>query len=1378
MKPISHRRCLSILTTLLSIFFSYANRHTINYGVAEGLSDGCVKSITQDSHGYIWIATDYGLNRYEGDRFRHFEKGNSGLPANELNFIAPDSSDPDILWIATQRMGLCRYDYSSGTIVAAPAQLDSLTAVTHILPSDDGGMWFVDYHRGVFYFNGLDGRFKEYNHNTIKNLSHSRYWCMAVDSQGKLYIGQNESGLSVVDTLNLTARHIPPATDNDTTRTGRNVYAICIDHNKNVWIGTEMGAYLVNPATSEMESVGHTSTPTPTLSSEYGRVKDIREINNEEIWFATSEGGVNILDLKSLPFTGMKNCTFRHLPVDSPREGSSSHYTQSIFQDTFGNVWIGNYRAGVDVIDHLPFIFERIDYIKDTTYARHSAVWSCAYNPGAGLWLGGNGEIANYIDNSLIKTIKLPTQNGKSHGLVFAMTFDDQGTLWIGTTSQEIWTFSPHSNQFRKIATIKGQVNSFAQHDGKMWIGTENGILSCQLSSGVLSIEEKYNSQLSDRVVRNIKFDRSGKLWAGTFGQGLDVFDTSGKLICNHSKSNGFFSNDVTSMFLDSKGCIWAATRSGVAFFPDTSDPTRWEKIQGIDDGHVKDIREDSKGLFWISTNHGLDVYDPVSHYVRKYQSSPGLPLNSFFDAASANFNDSLLCFGSSNGAFIANPGVLHIPTEKHDIKITSFIVRGDRARNIPDQDIISSLKDEKINLSHSQNNFEISFFVGDHALQKRADFAYRLVGYDDRWIETSGTNHAIFLNMPAGKYVFEVKTRLKGEDWCTPKKILTINVAPPLWLSWWAISIYVVVFILSITGIVRFLNHRNKLQTLLESEKQRNKDFSQLNEERLRFYTNITHELRTPLSLIVGPIEDLAGDKEMPAKYVKKLNLIRESSQQLLNLINDILEFRKTETHNRRLSVEKGKINNFIREIGLRYRELNRKADVKVKLEIATELPEVYYDRDIIESVVNNLMTNAVKYTDSGIITLSCQLVSSAGRELPDSKDSDKEGLKYIEIKVTDTGYGIPADKLPFIFERYFQANGSHQVSGTGIGLALTKSLVELHQGEINVNSEVGKGSEFSILLQVGNIYPEAIHKESSVHSDTGTPANTPENHEEKRFRILVVEDNIQLLEYISQILGNEYDVVTATNGLEGLEKVNENAPDLIVSDIMMPKMDGIQLCAAIKGNFDTSHILLILLTAKDSLSDRQRGYEAGADSFIPKPFSGQLLLSRIHNMIKARKHLSDQILNRPLLDMAESNEQLPQSKDKNSAPNDKDTRTNELTNTLSPIDRQFLEKLTNVIKENIDNPDLSVIFLAEHLFMSQPTLYRKTSAILGISTQEYVRHLRIERAKKLLIEGLMTVSQIAFATGFKSQVAFGNAFKKETDMTPKEFMAAHTKP
>lgn len=551
------------------------------------------------------------------------------------------------------------------------------------------------------------------------------------------------------------------------------------------------------------------------------------------------------------------------------------------------------------------------------------------------------------------------------------------------------------------------------------------------------------------------------------------------------------------------------------------------------------------------------------------------------------------------------------------------------------------------------------------------------------------------------------------------------------------------------------FYQHRVRLKQRLAAELEKSRNRQKLNDERLRFYTNITHELRTPLTLIMGPLEDMVSDPGLPSQYSYKLQMVRDSSNTLLNLINGILEFRKTETQNRPLTVKRGNLGNLLREIGIRYKELNRNRDVQFNLDIDVDSPEIYYDEEMMTIIVNNLLSNAVKYTPKGTISLSFHTVES-------------NGVRYSEIKVSDTGYGISANKLPRIFERYYQVNGEHQASGTGIGLSLVKNLVDLHEAEISVTSKEGEGSVFTVRLLTDNLYPDALQAEDSANSQTVENVENfdEEAHRNERAKVLVVEDNDDIREYIRQALENQFVVLTARNGLEGLKKVQEENPDFVISDIMMPEMDGVTLCRSIKEDILTSHISVILLTAKDALRDKEEGYEAGADSYLTKPFSAKLLLSRIHNILRQRRTIASQLMSRPLPISPEAEQ------GKVTPPDDEIKEKSDAEKALNPLDHQFIDKINNIINENISLEDLGVSFLAERMCMSQSSLYRKLMAIVGVSANEYIRHIRLGRAEEMLRSGEMNITEVAFSTGFGSHSSFGKAFRKEYGMSPSEYV------
>ena len=513
---------------------------------------------------------------------------------------------------------------------------------------------------------------------------------------------------------------------------------------------------------------------------------------------------------------------------------------------------------------------------------------------------------------------------------------------------------------------------------------------------------------------------------------------------------------------------------------------------------------------------------------------------------------------------------------------------------------------------------------------------------------------------------------------------------------------------------------------------------------------------MRTPLTLILGPLEDMQKDTSLPTKQAQKLSVIHQSALRLLNLINQILEFRKTETQNKKLCVCKGNLTPLIHEIGFKYKELNQKPKIDFRIQTEKEEMLLFFDKEIITIILDNLISNAIKYTEQGRVTLSlCQ--------------TTRNEVSYTEIKVSDTGYGISAEALPHIFDRYYQESGKHQASGTGIGLALVRNLVELHEGDIRVESTPNEGSTFYISLLTDNIYPNALHtdstetKEKPEDQETITDDSHTAATENSKPILLIVEDNEDIQKYIAESFSDSFEVITGSNGEEGKQQALNRIPDIIVSDIMMPVMDGITLCRQLKEDVRTSHIPVILLTAKDSLQDKEEGYEVGADSYLTKPFSASLLRSRINNLLDSRKKLIAQF----------------QQAGTNHNPNSHlDEKRSIITEALSKLDNEFIEKITQLVEDNLSSEKIDITYLSDKMCMSGSTLYRKMKALTGLSTNEYIRKVKMQNAERLLLEGKYNISEIAYKIGMNSTGYFRQCFKDEFGVSPSDYLKQFTSP
>ena len=855
-----------------------------------------------------------------------------------------------------------------------------------------------------------------------------------------------------------------------------------------------------------------------------------------------------------------------------------------------------------------------------------------------------------------------------------------------------------------------------------------------------MSYEKELNAQLPDIMVHGIIRDKNGKLWVGTFGKGVVVFDEDDKKLYNFTTDHSFPSNAVNYMMEDSRKRILVATREGIIIFKDVSQPNIFVSFgakEGLENTQVRAIQEDHDGYIWISTNGGISRLDEKNKRFYNYNYHDGIPMGDFMDGSTCITPDGTLFFGSQNGACYFNPRELSSPREVSPVTITQFFIYNKQTES-RDTRLPVPISNRIVELPYNQNTFNISFNVLDYTQSSQVEFSYMLEGLENAWYSTQGDNQVTFRNIPHGNYVFKVKTRFRNQEWNENAAQLTVVIAPPLWLTWYAKLGYVILFIFALYALLRFYKRKLDLESSLEVERKQSLNKQELNEERLRFYTNITHELRTPLTLILGPLEDLLSDATLSPKHANKISIIHDSATRLLNLINRILEFRKTETQNRKLSVAKGDLGQLVQEVGLRYKELNPNNKVNYHIHIETEDTEIFYDADMITIILDNLMSNAAKYTSEGDITLSLRSV-------------EENQIKYTEISVSDTGHGIDAEALPHIFDRYYQAKSKYQASGSGIGLALVKGLSELHEGILKVESAVDTGTTFTLRLLTENTYPNAIHAQHDMEkkpmdAEETTITDTPtENHP----IVLVVEDNADIREYIRSSFTDIYEVITAKDGKEGWELAQVRIPNIIVSDIMMPVMDGIELCKRIKEDMRTSHIPVILLTAKDSLQDKEEGYASGADSYLTKPFSAKLLHSRINNLLETRKKIAS------LLALA-----------------DTQPKQESAVSSLNKLDNEFLQKITQIIEENLEMEKMDIAFIADKMCMSHSTLYRKIKGLTDMSANEFIRKVKMRKGVELLMSGQYTISEIAYMIGFSSVAYFRQCFKDEYGMSPSDYV------
>ncbi len=1339
-------RKIFVLWLLLLPVVSLAQPYTVKQlGIEKGLSNNYVVSIAQDKQGFLWFATEEGLNKFDGTRFITYLKNEDltrqGITGNELNCLLDDPQD-SILWIGTQRAGLNAYDYVNNTFLCYrhdDENPESLITddVTKIVAATDGNLWITTYWRGVDYFDKKAGKFIHYNTQTVPGLASDNIWSVVDGGDGKLYMGHVHHGFSVLSLKDKKVKNFMYDPEDPVSLPGNGVTCIYKDLSGNIWLGTDRGLALFNPEAENFIHFHHSEDGVPHT------VFDIRQFDGNKLWIAMEFGGIAILDLTQRMFLSPDQVRFQYIKEGDDEYSLSNSTVRCLFQDSFKNVWAGMWGGGINFLSHESSYFNVYSYSpiqhSGSSLNNKTASSVCVARDGK-LWIGTDGGGINVFDKGKRVAVYKEETGDLTDNSIQAALCDSEGNLWFGSFMGGVDFYDVKKKSFHQIFPkdkTGEDVRALYEDAEYVWIGTSNGIYKVRLHDK--GIADHYT--VENNLVRCISKDNLNRLWIGTFGGGLGVFDEHFQCVKLFNVTSLFPSNTINTVYMDSQNRMWIGTGEGLVCFPSSQswDYKVYRSEEGLSNVHIRAITEDNHGNIWVSTNKGISCYIAVKNSFYNYGRWDGVPIVGFMSGSVTHDYDGNIYFGSLNGLCRFNPEMVLAKREAPSAIMTGLRIFVPISERKSEEKMIELHGCPAVRLSYMQNNFSVTFNIQNYALADQVEYAYMLKGLEKSWYTVTDPNNVTFRNIPPGNYCFQVKTRIRNQEWADEIASLDIRIDPPVWLTWWAKLFY----ILSGVSVLYFILHAYKkkldMESLYELEKKNHEQEQELNNERLRFYTNITHELRTPLTLILGPLEDMQKSNSLSGKDSQKISVIHQSAIRLLNLINQILDFRKTETQNKKLCVSRDNLAALVHEIGLKYKELNRKPEIDFCLEIEQEDMSLFFDKEVVTIILDNLISNAIKYTEKGTITLGLHQVV-------------RNNIHHTEISVSDTGFGIAPDALPHIFDRYYQEGSEHQASGTGIGLALVKNLVVLHEGEIRVESSLNVGSTFYVSLLTDNTYPHVLHADSTEKTSDEKDEkeeNIEPVHSGKRI-LLIVEDNRDICDYIVESFSDDFEVRTAANGEQGLEQALGCIPDIIVSDIMMPVMNGIVMCRKLKEDLRTSHIPIILLTAKDSLQDKEEGYQVGADSYLTKPFSATLLHSRIHNLLESRKLLAERFNTNSILI------------DKRAA----------VTESMNKLDNEFLEKINKLIEDRLSSEKIDIGYLSDAMCMSNSTLYRKMKALTGLSTNEYIRKIKMQYAERLLLEGKYNISEVAFKVGINSTVYFRQCFKDEFGMAPSDYL------
>lgn len=1340
--------------------------------VAQGLANSYVVALEQDGSGCLWIATESGLSRYDGHHFTTFRKQASGLCSNELNTLYFDRPS-GILWIGSQRDGLSRYDTRRASFDGPSLTTkNGLLAddVVSILPTADGkGAWIVHYHYGLDRWDRASGRITPLR--ISKRSDEMSNWCAADDGQGNIYVGHEGQGLTVIDTRTGRRKNYRHNAADPRSLPDNTVRSLLYVKGQGLFAGTRSGLALFNSATGRFDLIQGT----------------------EGILIIAMQ-----LDKRGNLLIGTGNHGLLCLAPNSPRAemvDGAPETVNSILTDSYGNLWTGSDGDGLTWFSHVEPMFAR-PLLPETTAQDDNRVYDVAQSGGT-VWAANGRDFTVQTLNSKPRSYPLSAAFGRQT-YVSSILPAGSNAAWLGLSNGDIALATATGAVSSRHTLTKGRaVQALLKvADGSVIAGTGDGLWLLS-PSGQIRRLDMLNRNLADHDVRSLALDAQGRLWVGTFGRGIHIFSTQGHLVKRLDVEDGFISNAINDIQPGRGSRMWAATRAGLLLFNNTAKDFSYHVLdnrRGLANDNVKAILTDRHGHLWVSTSSGISRWDGKQFV--NYDQRFGVPPGDFYNGAACTDSRGLLFFGSTGGLCCFNPDRITTRQKLPPVRFTgvTLLTPEPSGKALPIDGLPA--------LSYDENNLRVDFGVTDAALAKYVVYSYCIEGLSDDWYYANNDGQVTLSGLEPGDYRLKIRARLPGQPW-GETQTLHIVISPPWYLAWYSKLLYFILGIAAIIITIRFYKRRLDLLADVSLERHRAEAEANLNAERLRFFTNIAHELRTPLTLIVGPLNDLLKDTALDNRLKGKLTVIASNAKRLHNLVDQILEFRKTETENRKLKLETDDLSALVMQEGSRYMEGNTNTDVEVRISVPEGPLTVPFDKEAVTIIIDNLMSNALKYTKKGHVGLT----------LTDC------GEGRWRIAIDDTGCGIRREALPHIFDRYYQAGGRNQVSGTGIGLALVSNLAKLHGLRLGVESKPDKGSTFSIeqtataaslgfdierpaeAKEVGGEQrtakragrpAEKVKKGTATvpgENDTASKVDNDEAEAHGGNILLIIDDNADIREYIRSSFEDKFKVITAADGEEGYKAATRYMPTVIVSDVMMPGIDGFELCRKLRADMHTSHIPIILLTAKASMQDREEGYAAGADSFITKPFSANLLAGRIDNILAARQRLVESIVTTTATSLptsaqaqasATANSASAKSADASakSKPSDESAQLPPDTApaSITPYDRKFIEKMEKLVSDNIDNEKLDVDWLAAELCMSHSTLYRKVKGLTGNTVNETIRAIRLRRAAEMIGEGGLSLAEIADRTGFSTPAYFRQCFKEQYGMTPTEYAKKRT--
>ncbi len=1388
----------------------------------QNLSQNYISSICQDYKGYIWFGTYNGLNRFDGKRienFYHQPDDSTSIPSSDIKVVFRDRNNR--LWIGT-RNGLCWYNPIINGFEQFPSD-HRKRGLTHgevraVYVDAQKRTWVGTYGGGIDCFDSSENFINNYSvkiNPQIAPLS-DVVNCFCADDDKNLWVGTELGGLALLDTNSLTFK-----TFQNNELLSKTVIN-CIEQDsteKNIlWVGTwNNGLLKFNKITQEITQYSVRKGVENTLNN--NTVRAISQDNQGNLWLCTFGGGLNCFNKSSGRFIAF---------VYHPNNPSSLSYNLlwSSYLDKSGQLWLGSFGGGVNkgLISNRQIVYLST-VSTSSNLSDNNAVSAICVDRSNNIWLGTIGGGISIYDAGK-KAFKNKTIDLEKNEVVRDIFEDTDGRVWIATENG-LYRFNARQNylaRFSENLIDKSIYCIFQDADKDIWLGTfDEGIIKIgyaeSLKQNTDLIKLNYikhdatdTNSLSGNRIWCIFQDRSNDFWIGT-NNGLDRFDKNKNGFKHYKpKKEMARTNEqwaINNIYQSNDGSIWLGTNgTGLVQFNKSEGNFTFYNGPKV----IYGILEDLHGNLWLSTeNEGICKFNAQSKTCKFYGLNEGFQGDVFERRAYGKLSNGFFVFGGTNGANIFHPDSIWENNFTPPVVISDFKLFNESVSHLRTdrrfRSHISELKD--IELSYDENIFTIEFTSLDYVSPDKHQFVYKLEGFDKKWNVTGLFNNtATYTNLNDGLYVFKVTDYRNGNFNETEAVTLTIHIHPPFWKSWWfraalIVMVFGLVYLLiqirtqSLKNQKKLLEEQVQLKTrellkqkeeLEQSNHELNRQKEEIisqrdylrdmaqkvedaNQQKINFFTNISHELRTPLTLLIGPVNRLIASGKYENTEIEDLTLIQRNAFRLKKLVNQLMDFRKIETGTMPLSVQKGDIVDFVKSIKESFNKIATQYNIHYYLETDFSSENCWFDSDKIEKIIYNLLSNAFKYTPSGgtikiVIRKHNQISAQSALGEFLAKRQLKLAGHAVEVAISDTGRGIKMENLDKIFNRFYQIENvkSSLQESTGIGLAMTKDMVELHKGIILVNSQPGKGSTFTVIFPVSeqfyieNNLGEYLIDESIINGPSleviaedyevnKSKSNVTQsaNSSQKQV-ILIVDDHADLRKFLRSSIADKFQVIEAENGAQGIQLAITHQPALIISDVMMPVIDGIELCRTIKLNIETSHIPVLLLTARAQHDQIVQGLETGADDYITKPFDSQILKLKVNNIIETRNQLV------------------------NSFASSTEVKISDIAKTS--VDTDFVVQVTRLIQENMTNPAFHVDNLAREIGMGRTLFYQKIKKLTNQSVNDFIITVKLKFAIELMRNSDKRISEICYDTGFSNPRYFASLFKKQFHMTPTEYI------